>query len=273
MTPTITIDTSGFQRRMEELHDALIGAGKAGDAATIVEDEARLFVKQVIRLTPPKNKAQGEKAVARDLSQIFTGVSDELLNTIGSDHGVSGIDAWLSTDGKMKLTHAKWDRIDPTGSGMEAHHRAHQNARGRTEKLKKNYADKSVWYAPYVVSHQDYANYVKNVQSYVGRRKAAWAVSYQKIGGTVTRWISKHVVGAKGLCVDELKVPNRPSVVMVNFAPGIREDERIVRSALRIRMSAMKRRMRLVLSGYSKDVASGLRIARKERPAPPELAE
>jgi hypothetical protein len=65
-----------------------------------------------------------------------------------------------------------------------------------------------------------------------------------------------------------LTVGDKPSVVMINKSPGIQDDLRIVRSALRARQQAVVKRLRLVISGYSSDVARGIRIQRWSKMEP-----
>lgn len=256
---TLEIDGSKLMGRVQELHDALIGQGQAGDAATIFEDEARRFVQGVIRLTPPRNQKQGEAAISRDLMKVFTPVTEDLLNTIGSEHGLSAIDVWMTTAGGEKKE-LDWRKIDPTGAGMADFHRRNRNSRGKTYNLKKQRGDK--WYAPYVVTFEDYAAYRDKMFARVGRRKAAWAKSFAGLGGKVAGWISRHLSGAKGEFVWR-NDPNKPSITMINRSPGIQGDEHIIRSALRVRTEAIQRRIKLVLSGYSKDVSQGMKISRK----------
>jgi hypothetical protein len=45
MSANITIDATQFNRQMAGVYDALVGAGRNGDAATLVADESRLFIK------------------------------------------------------------------------------------------------------------------------------------------------------------------------------------------------------------------------------------
>lgn len=265
---TVEFDTTKMNERIAELQAAFIGQGQPGDSGVIVLDESRLAMAQVIRLTPPKNKKQGEEAVARDLLKIFTPIDEEFLNIVGSEHGVSGIDAWI-TASNGKDVHLKWDRLDPSGSGMANFHQQNRNRRGRTRKLKR--ADSgNAWYSPYVVSFDDFKRYGDKTKARVGRRKAAWAKSLIALGGRAAAWILRHMSGARGTVFMVLD-PQNTSVTMSNFSPGILDDERIVRSALRIRYQAMGRRLKLVLSGYAADVAQGIRISRKAKKTP--LAE
>jgi hypothetical protein len=264
-------DTSKLNSRIEELHDALIGQGQSGDMSGIFRDEARLFLRQVIRLTPPKTKQQGEDAISRDLMKIFTPVNQDMLDDLVIAHGANNIDTWLTTAGGEKK-HIKWTYADNTGGPMASWHqkKENRNRRGRTYNLKKQKGD--AWYAPYAVSFENFAAYAKKVKARVGRRKAGWGKSLVGMGGKVGGWINRHVAGAKG----ELQLgadPERPSIVMVNRAPGIADDERIVRAAIRIRTEAITKRIRLVISGYSKDVARGIKVQRQTRVSPDSLQE
>lgn len=262
-------DTTKLNSRIEELHDALIGSGQGGDAATIFEDESRRFLQQVIRLTPPKSKAQGEAAIARDLIKVFTPVNEEMLNMIGSEHGLSAVDVWISSAGDERKE-LDWRKIDPNGEGMADFHNRNRDRRGRTYNLKKQRSDK--WYAPYVVSFEDFAKYKAKIYSYVGRRKAAWGKSFIGLGGKLPSWIDRHTPRAKGEFHNARDL-ERPSITMINRAPGITDDLRIVQSALRVRYEAIGKRLRLVISGYSKDVAQGIKIQRKVRASSDSMQE
>jgi hypothetical protein len=268
MNEVLTIDTTRLNARIFELRDAFEGQG--ADVSTIFEDESRLFLKQVIRLTPPKTRQQGEAAVARDLMKIFTPVNEEMLNLIGSEHGVSNIDAWIaSADGTPK--HLNWRKIDPTGDGMAAFHNRNRDSRGRTYSLKRQ-KEQGTWYAPYVVSFEDMARYRDKIKSHVGRRKAAWAKSFTALGGKVSSWFDPDKKGLRGEFHNSTN-PQHPSITMINRAPGIGQDLHFIRGAVRVRQQAIMRRIRLVVSGYSKDVAQGIRIQRKAHKTPESLLE
>jgi hypothetical protein len=266
MSEDISIEWQQFRlnERITELSRIL-----PQDAATVFEDESRLFLKQVIRFTPPKTKAQGEAAITRDLGQLFTAVDENMLNTIGSEHGLSAIDVWLTTaNGERK--ELDWRKIDPTGAGMKEFHYRNRDSRGRAFHLKRQRGQK--WYAPYVVSFEDMAAYRDKMKARVGRRKAAWAKSYVALKGTVAAWIGRHIGGAKG----EFHIstnPSRPAIVMINRAAGIGQDTHIVSSALRARYQAIGKRMRLIASGYSKDVAQGIRLANHAIKSPESFQE
>lgn len=268
---TREIDASRLRERFYELREALIGQGKAGDAATLVEDESRLFCRQVVVATPPyglgsASRNQGEKAVRGDLKKIFTPVEDEMLQTIGSQFGVANIDHWITTASGKRLR-LDWQRLDPTGQGMKAFHRKNRNRYGRTGNLNGKASKADTWFSAYVISKKDFADYKNKILARVGRRKAAWAKSFVAMGGTVQRWIAKHLDGAKGHFFSQL-TGNNPTITMSSSAAGVAGDEHIIQSALKIRYQSIGRRIRLITSGYAKDVASGIKISRKLRRTP-----
>lgn len=267
-TVTADFDFSRLNSRIEELHDALIGQG--GDASTIFQDEARLFAKQAIRLTPPKTREQGEAAVDRDLVKIFEPVNADWLDDMIIEHGANNIDTWITTAGGEKK-HIQWTYADNTGGPMANFHHQHQDSRGRTNSVKQNRGP-DTWYAPYVVGYDNFTTYSKKIKSHVGRRKAAWAKSFIGLGGTVAQWIKRHVAGAKG----EFQInsdPLHPAIVMINRAPGIGQDMHFIQGAMRIRYEAIGRRIKLVVSGYSRDIAHGMKVQRQAHKSPESFSE
>lgn len=262
---SFSVNSVRHGQQIAALHDAFIGTGNPGDAATVTHSESRLLCKQVMNLTPTPGlgqdaKKRGEDRVKSDLMKLFTPIDAEFLNMVGSEFGLTGIDTWL-THPSGKHFELQWDRLDPSGNGMAAFHRANQDRRGRTTRRKK--AVKGKWKAAYVVSFQDFGAYLKRIQARVGWRKSAWAKHLIALGGKVPKWIERHVATQPSQTTIGLE-GNYPVVRMVSRAPGITDDERIVESAMRIRSKAMARRVKLILSGYAKDVKAGMIIGRKE---------
>lgn len=259
-------NTDRINQRVQELTDVLIGGGGSNaDATTVMHQEVLKFQRRVINLTPTPGlgtdaKKQGEAAVKRDLNKIFTPVTDDLLNAIGSQFGVSHIDQWFTTATGEKQ-HIQWDRIDPSGSGMRAFHQKNRDSRGRARNLKRSRGD--AWYAAYVVSFEDFAQYAKDQMARVGRRKAAWALGFKSLGGKVQRWIDRHISGAKGMVDNRLRDTVHPSVTVGSFAPGVSGDAHTIHSALRVSYEAIGKRMRLLVNGYAKDVSQGQKITKK----------
>lgn len=263
------IDTSKLNSRILELHDALIAQG--GDVESIFRDEARLFLRQVIRLTPPKTREQGEAAIKRDLMKIFTPVNQDFLDDLIIEHGHNNIDAWITSavDPGVKR-HVMFDYASNTGTEMADFHQRNRDNRGRTRPLKRM---ASGWYSPFAVSFEDFASYRDKVLKRVGMRKAGWGVSLIGMAGKVAGWIRRHVDSKQAKGELHLVAADKPSVTMINRSPGIGQDVRTVNSALRVRSQAIGRRIRLILSGYSEDVARGIKIQRRAHASPESMAE
>lgn len=262
MEPYATIDGSLFTSKVNSLYDCLDGQGQGGDASRMIANESRSFLRRQIQLTPPRTKQQGEDAIQRDLSKIFTPVNGEMLSMIGSQFGTSGIDEWITGSDKKDI-HLQWDKIDPSGSSMGPFHQANRNRRGRTRNLKRSGG--RGWYSPFVVSYETFGAYLNKIQSHVGRRKAGWAVSLKEVGGTVASWIWRHVGSdAPGDVINNLHVKNHPSITMRNYAPGIEDDRRIFNDNLRMTAASISKKMKLILQGYIYDWNSGKVIRPKE---------
>lgn len=256
----ITVDDTRLQARIEELYDALAGAGRGSDCATILEDEARLFLKTAIALTPPKNKAQGENAVKSDLKKIFTPVEDVFAQYIASEFGTSGVDKWLTSPSDGRRYELKWDTLDVQGYGMDAYHERSRNARGRVPGRQLPKIAGKFWPAKYVVSQSAFASYLAKLKTHVGMRKSGWLRAYYEVGGKLPSWIQRHASKGLGRVVNNLATPGKPSITMASHAPGALDDERVLREAFKIRIRVIGRRIKLLASGYAKDVASGMRI-------------
>lgn len=261
MDLSLQIDSRLMTDKLNQLSDCLDGRGQGGDASRMIENETRSFLRRQIALTPPKTKEQGEQAIQRDLMKIFTPIDEEFMGIVGSQFGVSGIDTWITSSDTKKDLHLQWDKLDPSGGGMQSFHQANRNRRGRTLNLKRKVVS---WYSPYVVTKQSFAAYMNKVIAHVGRRKAGWAVALKSVGGTVAGWIWRHVDSAPGDVVNNLKVKGHPSITMRNYAPGIADDQRIFDSNMQITARAIQKKMQLIIQGYVYDWNTGKVIRPKE---------
>ena len=261
------VDTRQFSARIEELHDALIGKGRAGDAAMVFEDEARKFLTTVINVTPPRSRSQGEQAIKNDMYNIFTPIEEGLLNEIGEKFGVNSIDTWI-TDTSGSRQHLHWSRLDPTGAGMAAWHLENRDAHGRTRlrnpfKIGRHSED---WYSAYVVTKKDFDDYVVKVQKGVGLRKAAWGLALVKLKGKLAGWVFNQVATGNPKGEAQVKLEgDKPAISMRNFSPGILDDQRVVNYALAVRYRAIGARLKRLISDYAGDFRSGKAIAKRMR--------
>lgn len=252
----VTCDDVRFQVAIAGIRDALIADGRQGDAANIIEDEARRFLKKAVQLTPPKNKMQGEQAVEDDLKHVFTPAdADFLLYEFGGSRG--NVDQWF-TNKKGEKVHAQFEALDIHGAGMKKFHAMQRNARGRTMRgLSRGNKTGELWKARYVVSYDALADYARKIKARVGMRKSGWLRSYNELGGKLPSWIQRQISRALGGVVNNLGVKGKPSILMSSHAPGAKDDQRMLAAVLRSRAVAIERRFRLIMNHYAWDIKSG----------------
>lgn len=253
---TVTINDKRFQERLEQLVDAL-----DVDPQVVLADEARLFLKQAINLTPPKSKAQGEQAIRDDLARTFTAANDDFLLYETGGFG-SNIDKWITNSSGQKV-HIQFDGVDVNGRGMRRYHQSQRNARGRVVgRGAKGNKVGDTWKARYVVGYAAMAEYTAQVLARVGIRKSSWLRAYYEVGGKLPAWIQRHAQRGMGGVQNNLHVKGHPSIVMSSHAPGVKDDERILRDTFRARAEAIGKRLKLLASGYAADVKTGIKIGK-----------
>ena len=268
---TCEVDTKGLNDVISGLSEALIGAGQKGDAATLVEDECRRFLKQTVKFTPSKSAPQGRKAVRRDITRAMRPLAasgDEESSVASPDlmftrnkklhdrfqllvnrKDIQALNAILKNQpGNWK----KW-RVHPFNREL---HRKSRVGRGRVAILRRDF----------VLGAKEWNQYVRHEEAKVGRKKAAWGESYVLHGGKVSSFISRHFPTPKAIHMSAL-VGEQPSIAVGSAAPDVKTESSKIQGALRARREAIIKRTKLVLSGYAKDVAAGMRPKRKVTPS------
>lgn len=247
MTPTITIDSTKFNSDVLALSVAL---GK--DASIVAQDEARLLLQQCIRLAWPKTPKQGKKAVMRDIRRAALPMSEDIFESEALKKVARRNDPNAMRDTLEKIPGWKKWRVEPFTPSL------HQKARDRRGRVQRG--QRVIAYPK-----QDVNAYIKAKQQNVGRQRAGWAPAFLKFGGKLSAWVRRHVSGARGFVTDMTDNKTKPGFEAGNFALGIGATEAGVRKAMRVRQSAVARRLKLILSGYSADMARGMRAQSRAR--------
>jgi len=196
MTPEVQVDTTLFE---EALVRYKAGTGKTW--AEVIREQGRLMVQRVIALTPPRTRAQGRNAVARDVRRVFidsesAGVRiasvakwrERLLHDaeLGDFRfrSASVQKAWEARDwATLEIIFARSDAkrfkvIEaPT---IDLHHAA--RVRGRVPRGSRT---KLV-----VPDARVLGRFVARLQQGVGIAKAGWAASMLQLGGKLPGWVS-----------------------------------------------------------------------------------
>ena len=257
MSQTFQTNDKRFQDQLYALQDALSGNGK-NDACALLEDQARLFLKSAIKITPPaKGRADAENAIKKSVSKVFTSASEDFLI---SEFGSSGaVDQWF-TNARNQKVHAKFDYLDINGDFMERFFQGQRIDGVNTVKRPRvKYGE--LWAAKYVVSNQSLELFIKRIQARLGMMKCGWFIAYDEVGGKVPSWISRHKSKPVGSVINNLAT-KKPSIVMTNRASGIAGHQDIMNRAFQSRISAIRIRIKLLVSNYSDDVRKKVRVKR-----------
>ncbi len=238
---SIRVDTSVLDHKLDQLRSALVGAGRPGDAATILQDESRKLVKQVMGITPPKSLAQGRAAVERDIHRAETPFSTEgykgklkdRLDKLAAAGDVAAINAILKN---IKGRSANW-RV------MNFSRELHQTARGSRGRV---ISVKNI----FVLQVRELAKYVKSIQARVGLRKSGWLPALTVLGGRAPAWVARHVSNAPGTAALQL-TGMMPGITISSHAAGVGEDRRLIQYAVNVRAKAMASRARMLVKDYA----------------------
>jgi hypothetical protein len=200
----IQLDSRDFGKAL-----AQFAANSKKDAETLLKDQARLFVRDVIGITPPNSNFKMDK--------------NSGLITMYKDIG-------LTLKPVRYLT--KKQKASPVDAA--AHHRSQRNRRGRVNKNAVRA----------VVAYQAFKAQLLAMKKRQGRLAAGWNASAETFGTKVPAWIKRH--GTMGGSASLIRTGQGPVVRMTN-ASVYDGDEggayRRVNSALKNRTRQMMKQL------------------------------
>ncbi len=205
------VDISGLNKAIREL--AAI-TDKTLD--TILQEQAKLAIKDAISLTPPfhkfgsatsrKHLKAGENAIERDLNNVFSTASEGFINSSIAANG--GSRRFIVREFKTKKGDTflqDWADSSTSMSDMEPFHKSRLRSgnssggkggrnRGRVKGGGKYSKDIGRWkeQVRMVVPYANLDRYKKQIKSRVGYLKDGWSTASYKLGLKVQRWISRH---------------------------------------------------------------------------------
>lgn len=268
----VEIDTSKLNVVLNDLREAMIGNGE--DVSKLLQQEHKLLTRTIVNFTPPLPatgaKQIGEKAVKRDLHSLISEAPADLIDEIGSEHGLTNIDTYRTL--KVKNVHLLWDRIVPNPQMLPEIHNRYRNKRGRIP-IVPGFGG-GVWRSRVVVEKGQREPYVKQVQSHVGRWKAKWAFAAAQLGDKYPSWIARHFgdIASKARFQHQLKGVT-PFILFGGSGPNFAQNKSKINAAVKFRVMVLKRRIKLVISNYAKQIANNIRVssqAHKIGNEPPE---
>lgn len=223
--------------------------------------QGRLWGEMVMRFTPPKNYAQGRRAVARDINRVFARRERGFLEWIVEHFGADVEELTLNAGGGKPL-HIHWAGVDVGGLLMSVHHESKRGPKGRVRRSVGRAP--STWFDPDRLAVPDavFRRYVRARQQRVGLAKSGWAIGVLMLGGRVPRWVQRHLAGRWGAFVDETGNRTSPALTYFNYSPWGRntaEAGRIMTAATRVRARALAGAVRWTLEQRARELGIEVR--------------
>lgn len=257
MIPRMTLDVREVQRQL-----SLRVAATGQVASVVVRQQARLFVRDVARFTPPTGNAPvtesfgvqrgfGRRAVESDITGLFKPVGDLefIKNPRNARVGALGKGyAERREFGKLKelmrRVGVKGELVTEANRWLHSKHRGYG---GRTLRGRRLY----VMHAPSI------GVLVREKKQLVGLAKSGWAKAARSVGQALPAWIVNHA--GPGYVIDDLRHPTFPSITMANTVDYIQSAGarlRVVQRALDRRAESMRNQLRAMMNqpflGYGK---------------------
>lgn len=255
----MTVDWNIAQFRAE-LEERVLATGRGAD--DIVEEQTKLFLGDVVKLTPPMGKSPfnenlsiqheiGKKAIAKDIRRAFIPIEDlSILETPKDLKLAERIERYAKReeyDQLKELFQKVGIRNNLAAFPTEHLHDAVRNRRGRVPKGTKQ---------TIVVRRGTVEDFAKKKEGLSGKAKSGWAKACEAMGVKLPNWIKKHA--APGL-FQRTRSATAPSITVGNLVPYIQaagQDLRIINRALERRTESMRHQTEKLLgrtfSGYGK---------------------
>lgn len=190
--------------------------------------QGRQMASLLIKLTPPRNRSQGRKAVQRDIRRAvrplrYQDFDNKTVKEAVRSRNYEALRAIFARSSGV-LHNAQVEAFTP-----ELHRKA-QDRRGRVRRWKR-----------VVTPDADAVKfYIASVQHLVGQGKGGWAAALMDLGGKPAQWIANHA--ESGTIEDKADNPVSAYILMTNrsrWASG-GDDDRIVENAIKTRTDAIK---------------------------------
>lgn len=273
---TAAIDTKGLQFMINGLQNALVGMG--GDVSTILKDETRLLAVEISKRAAPRDRKKTADRIDKSVRSRFLALGAEQTD-------------FDANTGKEGNTGVKWYRADKDflfGVARDSDMRhadpqtlasiyyRSQKIQGKTRLVMDfkhpRQHQRVALTSKILTSKAGLRAAVKIVQKAIGKLPASWFATAKKIQPSLVgpQWIERHIRGNRTTkSITDLSSENseNASITFGSKAVGVTKFDRAIQFAVNLRAKKVSRRMNLVMSGYSKDVASGMRVRRHAKEA------
>ncbi|MCZ7641369.1 MAG: hypothetical protein M5U12_38105 [Verrucomicrobia bacterium] len=218
----LTVQTREFNDAVSRY---VVALGK--DARQAVRHQSMLLGRRLIQYTPPATRAQGRKAVARDIQRAVTPLRVADFESRGirkliRERAYSALEAVLA---KFKSGPFARFFVKPFSPEL---HTSKRDSRGRVRKSAKVATPDAT----------EVRDYIRQVQERVGRGKAGWVKAVTQLGGSVPEWMARHAGTGS---VEDRTQSVAPYVRMLNRSEWAADPEvnRVLSQAFRSRRRDM----------------------------------
>jgi hypothetical protein len=257
MVATVDIDTDRFNEVLADFDGMLRSRGLyAGRGLPdLMKYQGGQLARTLINITPPREKAKSQQAIQKKVSGRFAVLNNPerlFQQGTGGKHGSGDVYwyAWNSTQlyGVMRDS-------DMTKASVEDLYQLYLKTTYRgTVKLGMRGKQKVRVWQKILAKKATVNKLIKRIQSHLGRQKAGWLPAWRKCGApgaVVPQWITRHEQGVRGRA--ELRMTGEEfSVTFYNSAVGIVKSQKLVASALKIRVTAMVKDIGLYVRGIKR---------------------
>lgn len=208
----ITVDVPDFSRQIRRLtkdHGITVKA--------VMVDQHRLWTTDLLKATPPKNRAQGKVAIEKSLKRVFVRIDDrEALNFIVEGFRDLGHIVDADSDAKRFVAH-----------------QALRDRRGRVRKDRPRMVFVRGMMLPLkmYVATSDFNRYVKRVQRRIGLTKAGWIPAAQRFRSKIPAWVNKAQGRRSGSGIHAMNDSGDGFLESINNVPWVGRFESGIRNA------------------------------------------
>ena len=227
----ITVDVG----RLEEKLYLLAKAARVAPGV-VIKEETKGICQQIMRLTPPRNLAQGRKAVFGDLSRITYAPEAQDVKWAPLKKAIQSRNVAAATKLFANKEAPKFTFTSNQAEIQSKHERMRTN-RGRVNKGVR----------PTLAAFPATARkYLRDVQSRVGWAKSAWVRTLLASGGTAPGWLQRHAAKSGTVLAN---FGENPSVTATALAVKIPAYQRLVDTAVATRVRITQRKIDRIFAG------------------------
>lgn len=253
---TATVDISKFNRGMTGFVDKL-----GIEAKVVLKKECGELLKSLVRVTPPREPAKTRASIDANVGGAFNSFGTEHRSFAGTDEaaGPSGI-KWYAWDNKHLFGVApdKDMRQASQSDLLSVYYRRFIRSNGRAYievPFKHPRKTQRVAISVKIMTGKaQVRSLAVKIKSHVGRLKAGWLASWDRLqptgGNQPPNWVWRHKQGAHGYFIDGLGNKDFPSFAIANYSKGAGNGLNfVIQNALRIRVKAMQKNLTFFMKG------------------------